>query len=203
MARIGISITKSCPFRNSVQEFSNVYFFDGGVALPDQTEAESLIDELVSIEKTFHSTAVTFVRGRLWSQTGDKATSNMIAQKNLSGTGVTSLVSGMDRERAYLVRVRAGSDSRGNPVYLRKWYHSCGGFAGGVLPSVTILDNTSGFSVAQKDAIVNAVDPISEIGAGGNRTICAKSGRNPDLTANWQAHNYLEHHQMGDMWRAQ
>jgi hypothetical protein len=32
--------------------------------------------------------------------------------------------------------------------------------------------------------------------------IVAKSGRNTTAGANWEAHRYLEHHQLGDMWRA-
>jgi hypothetical protein len=30
MARIGLSITKSVAFRNSTQEFSNVYYYNNG-----------------------------------------------------------------------------------------------------------------------------------------------------------------------------
>jgi hypothetical protein len=204
MARIGVSITKSVPFRNSVQEFSNVYFYDSVGALPTQAEAISLIDSIVAEEKTWHSTAVTFVRGRLWSQTGDKATSEMIDQHNLSGTGARSTVAGMDKERAYLFRIRAGSDSRGNPVYLRKWYHSCGQFATGIPPSTAVLENTSGFAQADRDTMAGIMSTIGATGGGAEAwKLCSKNGRFPTAGANFQAHQYLEHHQMGDMWRAQ
>lgn len=203
MARIGISITKSCAFRNSTQEFTNTYFYEGP-AKPDEAGATALINELVGVEKSFHSSLVTFVRGRCWSQTGDKATSEMIAQINLSGTGSTSAITSMDRERAYLFRKRAGNDSRGNPVYFRKWYHSCGQFDPAVGVAANIMENTTGFSAANKTAFSNRMNGINGLGAGGNTWIyCAKSGRTATAGATWDSHNFLEHHQLGDMWRAQ
>jgi hypothetical protein len=202
VSRIGISITKSTPFRNSVQEFSNVYYYENGGGLPDESGATALIDELVALEKTFHSSAVTFVRGRCWSAGGSKETNNMIAQKNLSGTGAQGLVTSMDKERAYLVRWRAGSDSRGNPVYLRKWWHSCGLFDASVSVVSNILDNSSGFTSGNRTAIQNKAQGIVLLAAaGGGWEHVAKSGREAD-SSQVQAHQFLEHHQMGDMWRA-
>src|SRR3982751_6123800 len=116
MPRIGISITKSTAFRNSTQEFTNVYFFDLLTGYPAQVKADTYIDDMKTKETPLHSTAVTFVRGRCWTETGDKATSNMISQKNLSGTGSATNDATMDRERAFPFRLRAGVDSRGNPV---------------------------------------------------------------------------------------
>jgi hypothetical protein len=204
MARIGISITKSTAFRNSTQEFSNVYYFQvAGSSYPTGTQADSLIDELTTLEKGWHSTLVTFVRGRCWKQAGSPSENEMISQKNLSGTGSTS--SGTyDKERAFLVRLRAGNDSRGNPVYLRKWYHSCGNGPGGVVPSGNVLQNTTGFSTTERDNIKNAVNPIRNIGAAiGGWQLCAKSGRDYGVGLEFNAHQFLEHHQFGDQWRAQ
>jgi hypothetical protein len=200
---VGISITKSTAFRNSTQEFSNVYFYDGLAANPTVAQADALIDELVTKEKQFHSTGVTFVRGRCWVETGNKATSEMVSQKNLTGTGIQGLVTGMDKERAFLFRLRAGVDSRGNPVYLRKWYHSCGTFVGAQIPNSSILDNSTGWSQSQRDAQVAALGTIGAIGSGGTAgVLCAKSGRLPTAGALWTAHPFLEHHQLGDMWRS-
>lgn len=203
MATIGISITKSTSFRGSTQEFSNVYYYTGG-STPTATQADSLIDELVVMEKTFHSTLVTFVRGRLWSQTGSASTNNMISQKNLSGTGARATVSSFDKERAFLFRLRAGNDSRGQPVYLRKWFHACGSFSSSVTMSGSILDNTGSFSSADKTALVTQLGTIGSLtSAAGPWSLCAKSGRQPDAGATWTPHSFLEHHQLGDMWRAQ
>jgi hypothetical protein len=202
MSRIGISITKTVLFRGVQQEFSNVYYYTNLAGLPDAAGADALIDQLTALEKTFHSTLVTFVRGRCWSQVGSPAGNNMISQKNLSGTGARSVVANMDRERAFLFRLRAGVDSRGQPVYLRKWYHSCGFFASISIDSGK-LENTSGFTSTEKDTMRTAVQGIGSLsGSGGPWDLCAKSGRMATAGEVWQPHTYLEHHQLGDQWRA-
>jgi hypothetical protein len=202
MARIGIAITKSVAFRDSTQEFSNVYYYDGLTTQPNVTDAETLIDVVVTREKTWHSTAVSFIRGRLWSQVGTPSQNNMIAQKTLTGTGART-AAGIDKERAFLFRLRAGVDSRGNPVYLRKWFHTVGEFVAGQTIVGGVSENTTGFTQAQRDAQVAAMNSIGAISGGGhNGVLCAKSGRLPDAGALWTAHKYLEHHQLGDQWRA-
>jgi len=203
MARIGISITKSCSFRNSTQEFTNVYYYQGGT-LPDIAGADALIDELTTIEKTLHSSAVTFVRGRCWSQVGSPASNNMISQKNLSGTGARATLASLDKERAFLFRIRAGNDSRGQPVYLRKWFHACGVLFSGQGVSAGILENTTGFSAGDKTSMETAVAPLRTLSsAGGGWVICSKAGRDHGFNEVFKSHNFLEHHQLGDMWRAQ
>lgn len=206
MAHVGISITKSCTFRNSVQEFTNVYYYeDPAGGLPDTSEAQAMIDDLTVFEKGIHATVVTFVRGRLWSNTHDKATSEMILQTNLSGAGTNgSAIATLDRERAYLFRLRAGSDSRGNPVYFRKWYHTCGNGPGGVVPNSTVLQNVTGFSAGERATMEAAIPTVGDVGTGVEPwKLEAKSYRKATAGATWQAHQFLEHHQMGDMWRAQ
>lgn len=203
MTRIAISITKSVAFRDSTQEFSNVYYYDGLVGAPSEGDADTLIDQVANREKTFHSTLVTFVRGRLWVHGGTPGTNNMILQKNLSGTGArTSTL--MDKERAFLFRIRAGTDSRGNPVYLRKWFHACGEFVSGQSIGTAVLQNASGWTTGERAAQVAAMNNIGSVGSGGTLgTICAKGGRTTTAGAPWEAHKYLEHHQLGDQWRAQ
>lgn len=203
MARIGVSITKSTSFRGGVQEFSNVYYYDVS-GVPTVAQADTIIDNLTAMEKTFHGTTVTFVRGRLWTETGNKATSEMISQKNLSGTGARSAVTGLDKERAFLVRLRAGVDSRGNPVYLRKWFHACAVFYNGQTVTSGQLDNTTQLTGADQTAIEAAVAGIGNAnGSPLTPTLVAKGGRGPTAGATWKSHPYLEHHQLGDMWRAQ
>lgn len=203
MARVGVSITKSTSFRGSVQEFSNVYYYDVA-SLPDQTEADALIDAITVIEKTFHASPVTFIRGRCWSQVGSPSLNNMISQKNLSGTGSMATVTGMDKERAFLFRVRAGEDSRGQPVYLRKWYHSCGGMFTGQAVTSAILDNTGSIPTVDRTALNSKVQPVELVTASSkNYVLSSKSGRQPDASEHFTSHQFLEHHQLGDMWRAQ
>ena len=202
MTRIGLSITMQVAFRDSTQEFSNVFFYDGLLGRPSVAQADSLIDEQVTRMKPLFATAVTFVRGRLWEQTGDKATTEMISQKTLSGTGTAATSSGADRERAYLFRLRAGVDSRGNPVYLRKWLHTQADI-GGVSTAGAIQQNTTGFTTGQRSTLAALMNPFGSIGSGSTLgTLCAKGGRQPTAGAQWEAHKYLEHRQLGDQWRA-
>lgn len=180
-----------------------MYYFEM-LATPDGVAADLLIDNMVTKEKTFHGTDATFKRGRVWSQGGSPQSNNMITQKNLSGTGSKTPLGTMDKERAYLFRLRAGQDSRGNPVYLRKWYHNGGPFVTGqTLPNGT-LTNASGFSAPDRASMVAAMQGIGDAnGSAGTPRLCAKSGRLPDQSASWEAHPFLEHHQLGDQWRAQ
>jgi hypothetical protein len=203
VARVGISITKSVSFRGVQQEFSNVYYYDGGISTPSVVQADAMIDELVTIEKTFHSTLVNFMVGRLWSQGGSPSTNNMISQKTLSGTGARATFNNFDRERAFLFRLRAGVDSRGQPVYLRKWYHSCGLFTGSLSLLVGHLENTTSFTAGERDSLEAQMGSIGSLSSGGGGwVLCAKSGRLPTAGQTWEAHKFLEHHQLGDMWRA-
>jgi hypothetical protein len=202
MARFGVSITKTTPFRNSNPEFSNVYYYEA-TGLPDATQADTIIDNLTALEKTFHATGVTFVRGRLWSQQGSPSSNEMISQKNLSGTGARTLNSTLDKERAFLFRLRAGVDGRGQPVYLRKWFHACGEFVSGQAVAAGTLSNASGFTAGERSAQVAAMNAIGDAnGSPLAPKLCAKGGRLPTVGATWSAHAFLEHHQLGDQWRA-
>lgn len=202
MARIGVSITKSTPYRGSAQEFSNVYHYESIGGLPSVSEADSIIDELTAAEKQFHSDVCTFVRGRLWSQQGSPATNEMISQKNLSGTGIKGTDTSMDKERAFLFRIRAGNDSRGNPVYLRKWYHVCCAFSS-TSNSASLLQQTTSMNQTTRDSNVALMNTVGAVGGGTEPwKLCSKSGRFPTAGQNWSCHAYLEHRQLGDMWRA-
>jgi hypothetical protein len=200
--RIGVSITKSISFRGATQEFSNVYFYEI-LTTPDVSGADAIIDNLTTLEKTFHSSAVTFVRGRLWLETGNKATSEMISQKNLSGTGARTTNINYDPERAFLFRLRAGVDSRGNPVYLRKWYHSNGPFNTTVAIGSGHFQQTSAFTSTERTQMAASMAAIGDAnGSAGSPKICSKGGRLPTAGQIWTSHQWLEHHQLGDMWRA-
>lgn len=197
MARVGISITKRISFRDSLQEFSNVYFYEHS-GIENVATADAAMDELVSLEAAVHSTNVTIIRGRYWTAGGSPSSNQMISQKTYTTVGALSPIANMDRERAYLISWPAGLDSRGHPVFLRKWYHT-GAAHGGVGITAALLEQTTGFTTANRTAIANALKFGESIGAG-TYTLCAESGR--AKSGNAVAHKYLEHHQLGDMWRA-
>ena len=198
MAIFAVSITKSVSFRGVQQEFSNVYHYSG--TLPGITQADAIMDAIKALEVPLHSTDVTFVRGKLWSAGGSAGANQMISQKAFSGTGSQGTVASMDRERAVLVRFANGIDARGRPKYLRKWYHSCGACAGALLTATAILQNTQQISTTDRTAIQNAVDDFLSL------TVSATTYNlvSPSGTAGGSpvvCHPYLEHHQLGDMWR--
>ncbi len=205
MSRIGISITKEVAFRDNQQEFSNVYYYGNGTgALPGLTDAEALLDQLVALEKTFHSSLVSFVHGRLWSAGQGASVNEMLAEKTLTGTGSTTTDTTMDKERAYLFQFPAGVDSRGKQVYLRKWYHTCGVFPGGPSPvGGSIHSNATGFTTANRTAMSGNADDILTIGVTSSPgwALVSKNGRNVSAPASTETYKYLEHHQLGNQWR--
>jgi hypothetical protein len=201
--RVGVSIEKATSFRGGVQPFSNVYYYDAPIPETDTALWTELVDQLVTKEKALHATTITFVRGRLWRADGTEAENVMIVDKSLSGTGALSASTAMDKERAFLVQISAGFDSKGRPVKLRKWLHCNAGVMGGSAVTNGQLVQTESLVTAQRDAIKAFGDDIISIGVGaGGSTEClltAKSGRDPTGAAS--AHPYLEHHQLGDQWR--
>lgn len=197
MPQYGVSITKSVSFRGAAQEFSNVYHYNG--ATLTVANADALAAALKALEVPLHSSDVTFVRYKVWSSGGSPSSNNMVSQGNLSGTGSGGVNLSMDRERAVLVRYAAGTDSRGHPVYLRKWFHSCGGCAG-VGFAAGQLQNTAQIAGADRTLIQNATDDFLTVTVGGNAyNLVAESGRAGGTPV--VAHAYLEHHQLGEMWR--
>jgi len=199
MGQISISITKRAGFRDSTQEWQNVYTYGSAGLNPSVAAADALIDEVTTKEKVFHSSAVSFILGRCWSSGGTPAENEMISEKTLTGTGSTSTLTAMDLERAVLVQWAAGTDSQGRPVKLRKWYHVYGQIASIAIPN-NILTNFTGFTNAQRDAIEAVVDPLTRIGTSVWGLI-APSGRERTGDGYPVAHKYLEHHQLGDQWR--
>lgn len=201
--QVGVSIVKQCAFRDSVQEFSNVYHYNfTGEPIINNTQADAIIDRLVVLEKIFHSGGVTFLRGSCWSSGGSPAANEMISQKALSGVGSATTTGSVDKERAFLVYWDAGVDSRSHPVKLRKWFHTCGSFSNIVTPTAAMLENATGLSVGERNAVVTAVNPLNPLtvaGVSGTGIMISKNGRVGSTGAH--AHKYFEHHQLGDMWR--
>lgn len=200
MAQYGVAVTKSVTFRGVAQEFGNTYHYTTATGATD-TVLDALLDAIVAKEKAIFATSVTFVRGKVWTSGGTKAENNMRVQKNLSGVGSLAYTTQtLDKERAWLVRFRAGNDSRGNPVYLRKWWHLDGVILGGSTLTTGQQANTSQLDSAQRTALQNAADGFKSIVAPPNTfQLVAESGRQIDGAT--LAHPYLEHRQLGDMWR--
>lgn len=201
MTEIGVSITKTTSFRGVQQEFSNTYYYDGPLVITE-SGADALIDALVALEKPMHSSAVNFTFGRLWTAGGTKAENQMVKQKALTGSGTNSFGAStkMDKERAFLVRARAGNDSRGRPVYLRKWWHLDIAGISSVGIGDTQLQNTATLTTAQRSQLESWFNAFKSVTVGASTyTLISEKGR--QITGNTEAHPYLEHHQLGDQWR--
>lgn len=197
MPKYGVAIEKSVSFRGVQQPFSNRYHYEGATMTPAQ--ATQLAQNVAGQEKVLHSTDVSFKYFRVWLDTGNKATSEMVAQGNLSGVGQSASSPTMDRERAVLIQWRAGSDSRGRPVFLRKWYHVCGQF-GSFTFQGGHLQNTLAFTTSERNTINQAAGGLEVVSDGADaKTLAAPPGR--QRTGQAQVHPYLEHHQLGDQWR--
>lgn len=202
MARFGVNILKRTAFRGGVQSFGNTYYFETGVAgTPGVTQLTALVDDIVAKEKAKHATTVNFIRGRLWSQIGTPAQNQMLVDKALSGAGTQSADASVDRERAYLVRFRAGVDSLGRPVYLRKWFHLECRIVGGSIPAQEVA-NVTEVSASDRTAVEALGDSLKSITVGTPAVtyqLVSKNGREIDGAT--QAHRFLEHHQFGEEWR--
>jgi hypothetical protein len=208
MSRWGVQIEKSTSYRGATQPFSNTYYYEAAVAntpadnLGVIAYANDLLDDVIALERAAFSTDVAFVLARCWSQIGTQSQNEMIVQRSLTGNGSVASTSGsMDRERAFLVRLRAGVDSRGRPVYLRKYFHLLVGTIGGVAISTAMLAQTAQLAAAQRTAIESLMDSLKQVtpGAGPNANLVSKNGR--AITGGTTAHPYLEHRQLGDAWR--
>ena len=197
MAVVAFSITKRVAFRSSTQEFSNVYHYNPG-SLPNAALADDILEELEGYEKGFHSSEVTFVRGACWSAGGSPGANQMISQLDMSGTGSGTPIANWDWERAFLAYWPAGVDTRGKPVFLRKWYHSACA-VGGVSVTQPILENKSGYSGASRALLAAEFNQVRVVGPGGY-TLCSATGR--PSAGDALAHEFLEHHQLGDQWRS-
>lgn len=201
--RVGVSIEKETSFRGGVQPFANTYYYEAPLAETATGEWTDLVDKLVAKEKTIHSTGVTFTRGRLWRADGTKSENIMIVDKVLTGTGSALVTPRIDKERALLIQIRAGFDSRGRPVRLKKWFHVVAdGYAGSSFTDSQTLQ-TAQLTAAQLTALAAYGDYLKNVafgtGSAVNAELVGPTGR--QVTGASAGHPYLEHHQLGDQWR--
>lgn len=200
MARYGLSIRKRVAYRGGTQHFGNTYYYEAAVPNTATGQLDDLVNKVVAIEKTIHSTDVTFDHARLWSADGTKAQNTMIVDKALTGTGSVTADTIVDRERAVLIQWSAGFDSRGRPVKLRKWFHICGFIGNSVIPvgaeaqTAPISDTQIAFLDGKAAELRNVTGTLGEAWV-----LVAKSGR--QTTAAGKGYKWLEHHQLGQEWR--
>src|SRR5215204_349550 len=200
MPRYGLAIQKRVAYRGGIQHFNNTYYYQTDIGTANLNDLNLLVDEVVAKEKAMFATAVTFVQARLWSQIGTPAENEMLIDKALTGTGALIPGAYHDRERAFLVRWRAGVDTKGRPVYLRKWWHLLANTIGAAGITQAMLEQTAELAAGTRSALETFADSVANFTTAGSQVrLVAKSGR--QITGGTQAHRYLEHRQLGDEWR--
>lgn len=147
---VGITIVKKFTYRGDAsEEYSNTYHLDG--AIPANAAAwRTLFDALVAAEKTVYTSAVSVVRG--YGYDSDAADANAVWSVDLTVSpntpvpGTLSLGSGTPAPGDSAVWVRwktSRNNSRGKPIYLRKYFHLAIMAAGGVGDNVLAAQTTA------------------------------------------------------------
>ncbi len=199
MAIIGVSITKDTAYRGAQQSFSNVYYYDG--SLPNESDARLIINEIVRVEKLFHSSDVNFKEGRVWSAGGTIAQNVMILTEPLSGQGSVGGDASVDRERAVLIQWPAGVNVLGRPVYLRKWFHTqttagtTTAWPDGVKAQTAPIDQQT------RDRFEGFADQLDPLNVGNTFFYVLNSKTGRASQGDPVCYRWLEHHQLGDEWR--
>jgi hypothetical protein len=187
-------VTKTIPWRNGPQEFSNVYHFK--TALSEPFDDNELINKIVLQEKTFHSSNVTFKVARTWGPTdGTQQQSVTRTIKDLTGTGELTPGTNWYRELAFLVVWPLGRyGSKNRPQFLRKWYHTDNAMA----VAASVLTGATAIPLPANNALATAIPKITNNNAGfllGDFKLSTAEGREP--VGPGSMYKWLEHRQLG------
>src|SRR5688500_3563315 len=187
MARYGLNILKSCSFRLATQHFGNTYYYEAPVPDTDTAALNALIDSVVALERAQHATSVSFVRARLWSQIGTPSQNQMLIDRVLTGLGSGSASGSIDKERAFLIRFKAGQDSKGRDVYLRKWFHlDVGALATNSITPGQIAQ-TSALNSTQKGALETFGNNLKSVPRTGGTWDLVSKNRSEEHTSELQS----------------
>lgn len=125
--RVAVAIEKGISWRGHEERFANVYHYDiGALSSLIDSDASSLVDNLVALEKPVHGSGVSFRTARVW-ETGQGAVGNeTLLIKDLTGTGtMTSQSTQIYRELCVVVVLETNRNtSTGRKIYLRKFIHA-------------------------------------------------------------------------------
>jgi hypothetical protein len=142
-AVVGITLIKRFTYRgDALEEWSNQYHLSGSVPA-NGTDWQTLIDALVAQEKTIYANSTVVVRAYGYDSDAEDATA-VYSKDWLAGGGSgvvgTLNVSGAIKypgDAAVWVRWKTSrTNSRGKPIYLRKYFHDARGNSSGSVDDV-------------------------------------------------------------------
>jgi hypothetical protein len=124
-----ITIIKSFTYRGAAEEYSNKYYLSGDIPA-DAAAWRTLFDALVAQEKTLYLSTVTVVRGYGHDSDDPNADSvwtvDLTVSPNTPVAGTLSATGGLESPGDCAVWARwktSRNNTRGKPIYLRKYYH--------------------------------------------------------------------------------
>jgi len=150
MSAPGVRLIQTIPYRGNTHETGNLYHFVGS-APSDDSGWDDLVDDLAAIVGPGLSAANVIVRAYCYTDTDNDSvyTSDLVA-RSATVTGSNSPGSSATREpgdvAAWIRWKTARVNSKGKPIYLRKYYHCV---YGQELPAqVDALDSTFSANMA-------------------------------------------------------
>ena len=139
----GVNLIKRFPYRGDAnEEFSNFYWLTGSIP-SDATAWKALADALIAQEKTVYPAAVSVIRAYGYNDTegrrgiDDEDTAPavwsydyLLASSSVAGTYGGAFVT-VPGDVAYFAKWKTSRlNSKGKPVYLRKYFHGGGASSG-------------------------------------------------------------------------
>lgn len=123
-----VTIIKEMDYRGTLEEWSNTYLLDGTTPT-NPTEWKTLFDAIILSEKQCYTNLSKVIRAYGYTDESDLAiasydykAASATVQGTLTPAGTGTYAWAGDQ--AGWLRLRAGINVKGKPVYLRKYFHS-------------------------------------------------------------------------------
>ena len=114
-----LRLVKTFPFRGGTKEFSNRYYFSGGIPA-DNDAWHNLMDAVVNLEKAIYNPAVTIVNAFGYEPPSDVA----VASKAYTTAGTQPAGVATPGECAAILRHQTNKrSSKNHPVYVFSYFH--------------------------------------------------------------------------------
>lgn len=176
MAPYGIQISKQITFRGVSELFANIYHYDTGAIIDTDSGWDSLIDQIVAIEKTVYGSAVAYKEGRVFGPTNQGVAANQMRRvKDLTGNGTLVGGGNLFAEAAVVCSFYIGRNpATGRKRFLRKFYRSQ------LLPSSSggdVLGGRLPLTAADKLPYTTAMNNLKTITVGASANdLCTPQG---------------------------